>query len=97
MRKHEKDKKLVWIIALVLLGGILMYLLIPTYSTLTRYREERKALNIRIKELGKENETLKAEIQKLKTDPLYIEKVARKELKMTRPGEIIYRIIPEEQ
>jgi len=40
---------------------------------------------------------LKAEIEKLKTDPLYIEKIARKELGMTRQGEIIYRIIPEEQ
>lgn len=97
MRKHEKDKKLIWIIAFVLLGGVLMYLLIPNYSTLLRYKEDREALNVRIKELGEENESLKAEIGKLKTDPLYIEKVARKELGMTRQGEIIYRIIPEEQ
>ncbi len=74
-----------------------MYLLLPNYLTLSRYKEDREALNIRIKELGKENESLKAEIEKLKTDPLYIEKIARKELGMTRQGEIIYRIIPEEQ
>ncbi|MDD5454247.1 MAG: septum formation initiator family protein [Candidatus Ratteibacteria bacterium] len=95
MRKREKDRQLVWIITFFLLGGILLYLLIPNYSALSRYRKDREALNIRIQQLEKENESLKAEIEKLKTDPLYIEKIARKELGMTRQGEVIYRIIPE--
>jgi cell division protein FtsB len=94
MRKREKNKRWEWIIAFGLLGGFLMYLLIPNYSTLTRYREDREALDIRIKELEKENKNLKTEVEKLKTDPLYIEKIARKELGMTRQGEIIYRITP---
>ena len=71
-----------------------MYLLIPNYSTLVRYQEDRDVLNIQINELEKENGNLKIEIRKLKTDPLYIEKIARKELGMTRQGEIIYRITP---
>jgi len=71
-----------------------VYLLFPNYLSLLRYRENREALNFRIKELEKENETLKIEIEKLKKDPLYIEEIARKELKMTRPGEIIYRVVP---
>ncbi|MBU0533747.1 MAG: septum formation initiator family protein [Candidatus Omnitrophica bacterium] len=94
MRKRGNDKKWVWVIAFVFLGGFLMYLLIPNYSTLVRYQEDYEALNIQINELEKENENLKIEIRKLKTDPLYIEKIARKELGMTRQGEIIYRITP---
>ena len=72
-----------------------MYLFIPTYSTLARYREEREVLNIRIRELEDENENLKIEIKKLQSDPVYIEKIARRDLGMIRQGEIIYRIIPE--
>ena len=95
MRKRGNDKKWVWITVFVLLGCFLMYLLIPNYSTLLRYKEDREALNIRIKELEKENEKQKKEIENLKTDPFYIEKIARKELGMTRQGEIIYRITPK--
>jgi len=72
-----------------------MYLFIPNYLTLVRYTEERETLNIRIEELEKENETLRTEITKLKTDPLYIEKIAREQLGMIRQGEIIYRIAPK--
>ncbi len=96
MRKREKDRQLILVIVFVLVGGFLVYLLFPNYLALARYRENREALNLRIKELEKENENLKTEIKKLKADPLYIEKIAREELKMIRPGEIIYRVIPED-
>ena len=51
-------------------------------------------MNFRIEELEKENANLTTEIDRLKNDSLYIEKIARKELGMIRQGEIIYRIIP---
>ena len=79
------------------LGGFLMYLFIPTYSTLVKYREEREALNVRIKELEVENGNLQDEINKLKGDSLYIEKMARKELGMMRQGEIMYKMSPDEK
>ncbi len=96
MKKQENRKKWIWITASTLLAGFLMYLFIPTYSTLEKYREGREALNNRVKELEKENKNLKMEIRKLRSDPLYIEKIARKELGMMRRGEIIYRIEEEE-
>lgn len=92
MKKQKNRKKWIRIIVSTLLAGFLMYLFIPTYSTLEKYREGKEALNNRIKELKKENENLKMEIRKLRSDHLYIEKIARKELGMTRRGEIIYRI-----
>ncbi len=95
MRKQE-NKKWILITGSTLLFCFLMYLFIPTYSTLRRYREDRDALNNRIKELTNENENLKTEIIKLKSDSVYIEKIARKELGMMRPGETIYRIEEED-
>jgi cell division protein FtsB len=95
MRKRSTERPILWIIVFIFLGGFLMYLLFPNCISLARYKEEQKSLDFKIKELKKENEALKAEIERLKTDPFYIEKIAREELQMTRPGEIIYRITPE--
>jgi cell division protein FtsL len=96
MSKRENNKKWIIIIGSAILICFLLYLFIPTYSTLRRYREDRDALNNRIKELTNENENLKTEIIKLKSDSVYIEKIARKELGMTRQGETIYRIEEKE-
>lgn len=97
MRKPGNRQKWLGIVAYTFLGGFLMYLFIPTYSTLARYREEREALDIRIKGLEEENENLKIEIRKFQSDPVYIEKIAREELGMMRQGEIIYRISPTDE
>jgi cell division protein FtsB len=42
-----------------------------------------------IAKLDSENQQLNTEIQALRTDPATIEKVAREELKLVKPGEII--------
>jgi cell division protein FtsB len=42
-----------------------------------------------IAKLDSENKQLNTEIQALRTDPATIEKVAREELKLVKPGEII--------
>ena len=97
MRNNEEKRKWIWITGVIFLGGFLMYLFVPTYITLARYREERAALDMRNKALEEENENLKMDISKLKNDPLYIEQIARKELGMIRQGEIIYRISPTEE
>lgn len=43
-----------------------------------------------------ENQTLQKEVQELQTDA-YVEKVAREDLQMTKPGEIRYLTKPAEQ
>lgn len=96
MKNDENRKKWMWITTYTLLVGFLMYLFIPISSTLNKYRAGREVLNSSIKELEEENENLKIEIRKLQSDSLYIEKMARKELGMIRPGEAIYRIEEEE-
>ena len=55
-------------------------------------RAQAQKLNVlqsEISKLDKENKELANEIQKLRTDPNTIEKFAREELKLVKPGEII--------
>ena len=42
-----------------------------------------------VKKIEAENKTLSDEIQKLRTDPTTIEKLAREELKLVKPGEVV--------
>ncbi|MGC2234197.1 MAG: septum formation initiator family protein, partial [Candidatus Acidiferrum sp.] len=49
-----------------------------------------------LQQLNKENAALDQERQALKSDPRLIEKIARDDLGLARPGEIIIRI-PQEQ
>jgi cell division protein FtsB len=41
--------------------------------------------------LQKENEALRERVQRIRDDDLYLEKIAREELGLVRPGEIVYR------
>jgi cell division protein FtsB len=45
-------------------------------------------------QLEKGNEELERRVRALKTDPRTIEQIAREELGLVRPGEIVYRIAP---
>ena len=45
---------------------------------------------------SKENEVLRERIHRLRHDDLYLEKIAREDLGLVRPGEIIYRFASAE-
>ena len=53
-----------------------------------------EALQAEVSKLSAENSALSSEIQKLRTDPTTIEKFAREELKLVKPGEVIL-VTPE--
>lgn len=58
---------------------------------LWRLRGEKARLDEQNYRLQKENEALRRRVQRLRTDDDYLEKVAREELNLVRPGEIVYR------
>ncbi len=58
---------------------------------LWRLRGEKTRLDEQNYRLQKENEALRQRVQSLRDDDAYLEKVAREELQLARPGEIIYR------
>lgn len=58
---------------------------------LWRLQAEKKRLDEKNFVLQRDNEALRDRIYRLRHDDSYLEKVAREELGLARPGEIIYR------
>jgi cell division protein FtsB len=62
------------------------------YVALRRQQREMDRLQQEIQRLEEENKRLAAEIEALKTDPQAVERVAREQLKLARPGERVLTI-----
>lgn len=76
---------------------IMALVFIKPYS---RYKELKIKNNVLIKELEhlkKVNKTLEEEKKALEQDSDFVEKRAREKMGIVREGEIIYKIIPEDE
>jgi len=58
---------------------------------LWRLRDEKNRLDEQNFRLQKENEALRQRIYRIRNDNAYLEKLAREELNLVQPGEVIYR------
>ena len=58
---------------------------------LWRLKDEKARLDQENYRLQKENESLRRRVSKIRNDNFYLEKWAREDLNLVRPGEIIYR------
>jgi cell division protein FtsB len=67
------------------------------YLAMRRTQQEIKKVNAGLDQLNKENLQLEQEVKELKTDPHKIEKIARDELGLARPGEVIIKIPRSQQ
>jgi cell division protein FtsB len=81
-----------------LLGLVIVILLVHNvfgahgFLALHRTRFEIKKTELQLENLNKENLKLEQEVKDLKTDPRLIEKIAREDSQLARPGEIIIRM-----
>ena len=62
---------------------------------LVTQRQKAQALQRQLEELRSENATLAAEIAGLRSDPRAIERLAREQLGLARPGEVVFVIRDE--
>lgn len=62
------------------------------FLAMRRTQSEIRKVKADIDKLSKENEALEQEVKDLKSDPKMIEKIARDDLGLARPGEVIIRI-----
>ena len=87
-------------LALALLAiGLLGYIFMAGEHGCLRLRHlahQVSRIKSEIEGLKLANEALDQEIESLKTDPLYIERIAREELGMIRPGEMVYEVVPSD-
>ena len=59
------------------------------YLALQQERNTHETLNQQIKSLEQQNQELQKQIEQLKSDPKAIERVAREQMHLKRPGEIV--------
>ncbi|HEX9760052.1 MAG TPA: septum formation initiator family protein [Candidatus Acidoferrales bacterium] len=65
------------------------------YLAMRRMQQDMEVLNNEIRELHDENRRLAEEVQSLKTDPKTIERIAREEMGLAKPGELIFKLPPK--
>jgi len=61
------------------------------FLAMWRTQQEMKRLRSQIDRLTQENGELTSEVKALKTDPKAIERIAREEMGLARPGEMIFK------
>ena len=77
-----------------------MIMLIVMFMAFHRYevlRDKDEKMNKEIERLTIENRALAGKVNRIKTDPSYVEKIARQKLGLAEKGEVIYIIMPEEE
>jgi len=67
------------------------------YLAMRRTKQDIERVEGEITRLNKENAELSQEVKALKTDPRKIESIARDELGLAKPGEVIIKIPKDQQ
>ena len=84
---------------LALIVGSLLLLLglaaLGSYRDLSAARERRQTLQGEIRETRAENEELMRRIERLRSDPATLERLAREQYRMMRPDDLVI-VIPED-
>jgi cell division protein FtsB len=91
--------------ALLLLSGLFLATMMVLAiwgdrGALTMWRRQHEVVQLgyEIEAIEHENARLRQEIQRLRSDMSYIEKIAREELGLVRPGELVFEFVePEER
>ena len=92
--KFWKDLSFFGCVLSGLLLTVMVIALLNPDSGIPKVREVRQIkqqLQAEIEQLKAENDQLAQKIEAMKTDPFWQEKIAREELNMARPDEIIYK------
>ena len=75
--------------------AILFYVYLPASHQLRLLRKELAETSAQVSRTSEEVTSLRAEKEALETDPLYLERVIREDLRMVRPGEVLHRDISD--
>jgi len=65
------------------------------FLAMRRMQKEVDKLAVEIQTLNEENQKLADDVKALKTDPKAIERIAREEMGLARPGEMIFKLPPK--
>ena len=62
------------------------------FIAMRRTQKEIEQIREQIGKLNSDNKSLSSQVNSLKTDPKAIERIAREDMGLARPGEIIYKL-----
>ena len=62
------------------------------FIAMRRTQKEIEQIRDQISKINDENKSLSDQVNSLKTDPKAIERIAREEMGLARPGELIYKL-----
>jgi len=103
MDASEKTRTMLRQYGRALLGLLVLVLVVHDifgthgYLAMRRTQREIEKVKANLDQLNEENLRLEQEVKELKTDPQKIEKIARDELGLARPGEVIIKIPQSQQ
>jgi cell division protein FtsB len=80
--------------AAILLLGIHDILGSHGFLAMRRTQKEMDQLRSQVKQLNEENNRMAGEAQALKSDPQAVERIAREDMGLARPGEMIFKLPP---
>lgn len=82
-----------WLIPAACLLFILFFTVFGERGLLRIYemKREKESIDRSISELNTENQKLRLSIEALRNDPHHLERIARKELGLVRPNEVVYQ------
>lgn len=92
--REKKRKNIVFFTIIVLASLYMGSTLLVGETGLVRYFELKSTernLATEVKDIKKEHEAIKKQMEALRNDPFYIEKHAREEFGLARPGEYIFK------
>lgn len=90
----EMKRVLGWIIVVLAIVVWLRVLFGPRgLGYLLALEIERRVLREEISEISHKNEALEEEIRRIREDPLYLERLARRELGLIRKGEVLFIVV----
>lgn len=105
MAKTAKSKvaPLVWssrwrLLFIVIFVGLVVYVAAGDGLLFEVWEQERElaVLEVQVGRLEAQNDSLQNVLQQLDNDMEYIEKIAREELGLIKPGEVVIPLAPEE-
>lgn len=90
--KTKTNRSFYSILLCLIIGlGFIIFNDLGLYQLFHLYQKERQ-LYAEVNTLLTQQDTLQAEIYRLKTDQVYIQKIAREKFMMVLPGEKVYRV-----
>lgn len=89
-RHHAGRAAAIALIALAIHGVFGPHGLLAMHRT----KQEVQKLQLEIQRLDEENRLLSEQVKALKSDPTTIERIAREEMGLARPGELIFKLPP---